>query len=248
LGEFATARGTDAELILVEKLEAGFWLTIFVLSLAVFGVSNLAFAGVGVGIQTGKIIVDQPLKPGVIYSLPPVIVINTGDVPAEYTTSVQYHFEQEQNPEMGLRPPAEWFTFEPATFHLDPGKIQSVGVTLKLPVKAPPGKYFAYLQAQPIQKAEGGVSLIRVAAATKLWFTVVPANWWMGIYYRLLSLYAIYVFWVRLVLGIIIFAVLVTLFRKFFAFNIQLKRPGAEKITETEPPSKTSKSRRSKKI
>lgn len=203
----------------MEKFRAVFlasWLNL-VLPLAVF-------AGVGVGVGVGKIIVDSPLKPGVIYQFPPIVVINTGDVPSEYTTSIQYHADQERNPEMGLRPPAEWFVFEPATFSLEPGQTKSVAVRVNLPIKGvPPGRYFAYLQAQPVQKSEGGVTLIRVAAATKLWFTVVPSSWWMGVYWRLLSLYGIYGMWVRLVFGIIIFVVLFKLFRKFFVFNIQLK-------------------------
>lgn len=195
------------------------------LAFAGFLLAEGVLAAVGVGIGVGKIIVDQPLKPGVIYQFPSIIVINTGDEPAEYTTSVEYHADQEQNPEMGLRPPAEWFAFEPAVFQLAPGQSKSVEVKVTLPIKGVrPGKYFAYLQAQPVQKSEEGLTLIRVAAATKLWFTVVPSSWWMGLYWRVLSLYQMYGQWVRLAFGVVIFAVLFTLFRKFFSFNIQLKR------------------------
>lgn len=197
----------------------------FALLFLVFAASSVSEAGVGVGIGVGKIIVDTPLKPGVIYQFPPIVAINTGDVRSDYTTSVEYHADQEQNPEMGLRPKKEWFTFEPAVFSLEPGQNKQVQVSVTLPLKeVPPGKYFAYLQVQPVQKSEEGVTLIKVAAATKLWFTVVPANWWTGVWYRLLSLYGIYGFWVRLVFGAIVFAILVKLFRKFFSLKIQLKR------------------------
>lgn len=219
----------------MRKFGVRFWALGVIFSFAFFAffvASGAVLARIGVGVGVGKIIVDQPLKPGIIYTFPPIIVINTGDEPAEYTTSVQYHSGQETNPDMGLKPPAEWFVFEPAIFSLEPGKSKSVEVTVSLPLKAPPGKYFAYLEAQPVQRAEGGITLIRVAAAAKLWFTVVPANWWMGVYYRLASLYAIYGVWVRLVVGVVIFAVLLTLFRRFFAFNIQLKRPSKQESSE----------------
>lgn len=64
----------------------------------------LALARIGVGVGIGKIVVDQPLKPGLIYTLPSLPVLNTGDEPAEYGVSIEYHEGQEMNPEMGLKP------------------------------------------------------------------------------------------------------------------------------------------------
>ena len=46
-----------------------------------------------------------------------------------------------------------------------------------VPVKTKPGEYFAFLESGPV--AEGGPGTSGgVAVATKLYFTVVPANLW----------------------------------------------------------------------
>ncbi len=190
-------------------------------------------ASIGVGVGTGKIIVDQPLKPGVIYTLPPVAVINTGDQLSGYALSVEYHAYQELDESKGLRPPAGWFSFDPPDFDLEPKEVKPVGVRLDLPVDAKPGKYFAYLEAHPIQRTEAGISAVRVAAAAQIWFTVVPANIWMGLYYRALSLYALYGPWVRLAGGIIILAMLITVAKRFFNFNVQLKAAGKQSSKKT---------------
>jgi len=176
------------------------------------------FAGVGVGVNLGKIEIDEPLKPGGIYNFPSLGVINTGDEPGDYEVEATYHQDQPQ-----LRPAQEWFSFEPQQFYLEPGQSQSVAVKLTLPVKAKPGDYFAYLEAHPIIKAGPGTT-IGVAAATKAYFTVVPANIWQAITYRISSFFATYAPWTYVVLVIVIGAIIIVIFRKFFAFQIGIRR------------------------
>jgi hypothetical protein len=183
----------------------------------------LAIAKIGVGVGTGKIVLDQPAKPGLIYSLPVFVVINTGDEPSEYEVSIQH---RENQPE--LKPPKDWFSFEPAQFYLEAGQTQSVQTKLSLPVRgASPGDYFAFLSAHPvIKKSEGGATSIGVAAASKLYFTVAPANFFSGIYYRAVSLFKLYSPWSYVVSAIIIAALAVLLFRRFFSLNfgVSLKK------------------------
>ncbi len=180
----------------------------------------LVFAKIGVGVGTGKIQMDQPLKPGLIYTLPSLVVINTGDEPAEYGVGIQH---REKQPEK--IPSKEWFSFEPLNFHLEPGQSRIVQIKLTLPVKGvEPGDYFAFLQGFPIQKIETGQASVGVAAAAKLYFTVAPSNIFVGIYYRTLSLLTLYSPWSYVILAIIIAALVVVLFRKFFSFNIGLSR------------------------
>lgn len=172
-------------------------------------------AKIGVGIGTGKIIVDQEMKAGLIYTLPPVMVMNTGDEPSEYGMGIQWH---ENQPEM--RPAKEWFSFSPATFHLEPGTSRVVQMKLTLPIKgAKPGKYFAFIQGFPVRKATGGAS-IGIAAATKLYFSVAPANFLAGIYYRVVSLFTIYSPWSYIVLIIVAGSGLVAFLRRFFSLNL----------------------------
>ncbi len=177
-----------------------------------------AFARVGVGVNLGKIELDEPLKPGGIYNFPSLGVINTGDEAGDYEVAVTYHQDQPQ-----LRAAQEWFSFSPSQFHLEAGESQSVAVKLNLPMKVKPGDYFCYLEAHPIIKAGPGTT-IGVAAATKTYFTVAPANIWQAIYYKASSYFAMYAPWSYVVLAVVITAIIIAIIRKFFAFKINIRK------------------------
>jgi len=179
---------------------------------------SVVFASVGVGVNLGKIEIDEPLKPGGIYSFPSIGVINKGDEAGEFEFEITYHQDQPE-----LRPEADWFRFTPTEFHLEPNKSQSVIVELVLPIKAKPGDYFAYLEAHPVVKAGPGTT-IGVAAATKTYFTVEPANIWQSLIFRVSTFFAFYAPWTYVVLTLIIGAILITLFQKFFSFNLNIKK------------------------
>jgi len=149
-------------------------------------IPGTVYAKIGVGVGSGKIEVQDQLKPGMIYKLPSLSVMNTGDEATEYEVSVAYH---EKQPE--LMPPNEWFSYSPNSFLLQPGEAKQVEVTLSLPLRTEPGKYFAYLEAHPAKKSVSGNTTIGVAAAAKLYFTVVPANPLSGVYYKLISFWKI---------------------------------------------------------
>lgn len=193
---------------------------ILFLAFFIFLVLPLAvFARIGVGVGIGKMQVEKKLKPGMVLQLPSLPILNTGDEPSEYEATVEYH---EGVPE--LWPPREWISFNPQKFYLEPGKVQQVEVTLSVSVKAQPGDYFCYLEGHPIKKKSGqGGASIGVAAAAKLYFTVVPANIFQGIYYRFISLYSRYHPWDTIILAIIFAAILILLFRKRFKIQIARK-------------------------
>lgn len=179
------------------------------------------FARIGVGVGAGKIRIDEPLKAGGIYDLPAIPVLNTGDEPADYLFSVQYHEGQEQRADMGLKPEESWFNFTPSSFSLEPGQNQMVKVTLTIPTKTKPGNYFVYLEARPVKKgADSGVTSIGIAAATQLWFTVAPSNFFQGVYYRFISLYSRYHPWDTIVLAVIFVIALLWYISKKFKFQI----------------------------
>ncbi|MCH7837979.1 MAG: hypothetical protein IIC26_05660 [Chloroflexi bacterium] len=146
----------------------------FVLALAVvaalLATAPGAHADVGVGVNLGKIDIDDKLSPGGRYNLPTLGVINTGDEPGDYEVVISYFADQEEE-----RPPEDWFEFEPQRFFLEAGESQQVNIRIVLPRGADPDDYFALIEAHPIATGEGGVS-IGVAAATKLTFTVKPSN------------------------------------------------------------------------
>jgi hypothetical protein len=173
---------------------------------------------VGVGVGTGKIIIEDKLKSGARYELTPLSVINTGNVEAVYEVSLSYH---EQQPEK--RPLNNWFSFKPNNFTLKPGAIENVSVELQLPLQSEPGDYFAYLEAHPIQTVADGNTSVGVAAAAKLYFTVEPSNIFQALYYRVLSVYERYNLFFN-VIGITlgVFVVL-RIMRRFVSLDIKLK-------------------------
>lgn len=179
----------------------------------------VSFARIGVGVGAGKIVVNDKLKPGIIYELPVLTVLNTGDETSDYEVSVAYHESQSE-----LEPLQNWLIFTPQKFNLEPNKAQSVKIKLNLPVSAAPGKYFAYIEAHPAKKTQSGNTTIGVAAATRLYFDVVPANIFQGIYYKAISFWNVYAPWPkRIVIGLSV-VVIIFLFKKFFNVKIDFKK------------------------
>lgn len=188
----------------------------------------IASARIGVGIGTGKIEVNEQLRPGGIYTLPPLTVLNTGDESSEYGLSIEYHQDQPQ-----LSPAREWFVFTPSPFSLEPGQSKIVEIKLNLPVKAEPGNYFAYLEAHPEKKSQtaGGAS-VGIASAAKLYFTVSPANMWQGIYYKIASFWKIYSPWPTIISVITLVILAILTFRRFFSFQIGISKKNKDQEVE----------------
>lgn len=189
---------------------------IIILLVTVFFIASVSLAGIGVGVNLGKIEIDEPLKPGGIYNFPSIGVINTGNEPADYEFAVTYHQDQPE-----IRPTQEWFNFNPSSFRLEPGQSQNVAINLTLPTKTKPGDYFAYLEAHPVIKSGPGTT-IGVAAATKTYFSVAPANILQAITYRISSFFAIYAPWTYVVLAVLAGAIVIVILRKFFKFQVNI--------------------------
>lgn len=180
---------------------------------------EIAFGAIGVGIGMGKIYMDQPLKPGGIYSLPSLPVLNTGTEGANYEVIVSHRDNQPEK-----KPKPEWVTFEPSSFYLEPGQVKNVSVKLVLPVKVEPGDYFAFLEAYPVIDSESGVTSVGIAAAGKLYFTVDPANMWQGFYYRSLFFYQNHKSIFGWALKIFIGTTVLLLLKKFVKLDIKIKK------------------------
>lgn len=193
---------------------------------AVFGALLLflfplaVFAKIGVGVGTGKIQIDQPIEAGSVYQITPLIVINTGDEPSDYTVSTQRLEGQKE-----IIPEDDWFSFEPEIFSLEPGKTQIVEIKLSLPIKdVEPGKYFTFLQAKPIASEVVKGTSIGVAAASKLYFEVTPSNFFQGLYYRCISIYNNNRPWPQIILGVILLVVISIFVKKHVKLNISISK------------------------
>lgn len=178
---------------------------------------SYAYAKIGVGMGAGEIRVTEDIKPGGIYVLPSLRVFNTGDETTTYGMNVAYH---QDNPE--LRPAMTWFSFEPSTFTLEPGQSQEVTISMTVPVKALPGEYFSFLESGPVRTQAEGTS-VGVAVATKLYFTVVPANIWQAFIYRMSAFMNTYAPWTWVGLSSVLGLLFVFFLTRFFSFNVALK-------------------------
>jgi len=181
--------------------------------------SPIIASGLGVGIGTGKISIDEKLKNGMTYKFPDLVVINTGDVESQYMVDVSYNSEQKE-----LLPPAEWFTFTPELFTLKPGESQKVEISLKLPInKVIPGDYFAYLEAKPVIADKAGAATVGIAAAAKLNFTIAPSNFLEGIYYTVKYVFDEYQPWSTVVVSAVALVLLKVILSKFISIDLNIK-------------------------
>jgi hypothetical protein len=137
-----------------------------------------ASADRGVALDLGGIDVVQSLTPGGGYALPPLGVRNPGDEVASYRLVVS-HAERQQ----GKSIPEQWLRFEPAELTLPPGKTAKVQMLLSLPTGADPGDYQGLLVAQIV--APGNGARIGAGAAARVSFSVEPATFLGGWWYRL---------------------------------------------------------------
>ncbi|MBE2290767.1 MAG: hypothetical protein IAE95_14535 [Chitinophagaceae bacterium] len=191
--------------------------------------AHSSYAKIGVGVGTGKIVVDEDLKPGTIYSLPSLTVFNTGDVESDYSVRVAYHNKQPE-----LMPDENWFEFSPAKFRLKGGESQEVTIRLNLPIRTQPGKYFAYIEGYPMAKRNDGTTQVGVAAAAKLYFTTVPGSALDGIYFRLLSMWREYEPWPQRILYVLGAILIFLIAKRFLNIEINLRKPKKAKSTNHE--------------
>lgn len=196
--------------------------------------SSEVSAELGVGIGAGKVEFNEPLNMGGVYVFPPITIINTGDEAAEYEAGIDFKEDQPR-----LSPSEEWFSFEPKTFHLEPGQSQVVNLSVNIPLKTTPGDYFAYLEGHPVKNTQStGGAVIGISAATKMYFTIAPSNIFQAGYYRIASIVKNNAPWSYVILVVIFMSMLVTFFRKYFAFNIGISRKSNEKKTEDDDQNK----------
>ena len=179
----------------------------------------LTSANIGVGVGAGKIVMSQPLEPGLSYALPALPVLNTGDSSGTFSVSIEYLTDQQD-----YQPPREWFTIDPLSFTLDATQSRLVNVKLSVPTSARPGHYFAYLEARPVIAGVAGQSSVGVAAAAKLYFVVAPSNAFQAWYYKTAAFLGQYAPWPQVISIVIVATLLLTFINRFFSLNIHVRR------------------------
>lgn len=180
--------------------------------------TTITLAKVGVGMGAGEIRLTEPIKLGGIYELPSVRIFNTGDETTTYGMDVAYHQDYHQR-----RPAQSWFSFHPSTFTLKPNESQEVHITMIVPIKAEPGDYFAFIESGPVASNAPGTS-VGIAVATKLFFTLVPANIFQAIGFRIASFFSTYSPWSWGAFGVLALIIVFMVVRRFFSFNIAMRK------------------------
>lgn len=122
-----------------------------------------------VSIDVGSIAVREQLVPGGEYRLPTFGVRNPGTESTSYVLAVSYVDGQ-----AALRPPADWFSFQPGTLTLGVGESLAVETTLDIPTDAEPGEYSALIGPQIA--ADGTGAQVGAGAAARLTFTIQPSS------------------------------------------------------------------------
>lgn len=174
-----------------------------------------AAGGIAVSIDVGSIAVREQLVPGGEYRLPTFGVRNPGTEPTSYVLSVSYVDGQE-----GLRPAAEWFSFDPATLTLGAGEARAIATTLDIPTDAEPGEYAALIGPQIA--TDGSGPQVGAGAAARLSFTVQPSSA-LDAWLRWLWRFLLENTWVWIAALLVVVAVIAWFVRKRFRFTVQRK-------------------------
>jgi hypothetical protein len=144
------------------------------------GGTHVVQADIGAGIGADPIMLPQPVLAGHSYTMPPVLVVNTGTEPARYAVTVQRRRTSDDT----VVPP-EWVQFEKNSFTLRPKETATVPVTLNIPADAKPGKYSSTVLAGTVADSPGATAL-GAQAGTDIKFQVAerpplipwPWPWW----------------------------------------------------------------------
>jgi hypothetical protein len=176
-----------------------------VVSMLVTGVLPVA-ASMGAGLDLAEIKVDEALRPGEVYQLPTVGVLNTGDRAGSYKATIAAGSDQTEPV-----PCADWFQLEPRSFDLEAGASTRVAVSMHLPVDAQQGDYFVLIEVR--QVTEGGGDAI--GAATRLHFSVKKSD--RGFFHRAAP-------YLCAGAGLVAAVALIWLFRRFSPFRLTLER------------------------
>jgi len=187
--------------------------TVLALGVALLVGAAPVAAGRAVSIDVGSIAVREQLVPGGEYRLPTFGVRNPGTEPTSYLLTVSYVDGQD-----GIRPPIEWFSFEPETLTLGVGESRAVETTLTIPTDAEPGDYSALIGPQI--SAEGSGPQVGAGAAARLTFTIQPSSA-LDAWLRMLWRFLVENPWVWIAALVVIGAAILWFVRRRFKFSIQ---------------------------
>ncbi|MEX2598339.1 MAG: hypothetical protein WD533_01665 [Dehalococcoidia bacterium] len=105
-------------------------------ALACLAFTTSAHAQTGITVEPGRVTADQPLSPGLAYTLPTYAVRNHGTGDLRVTAAPSDHAT-----EVAETPPASWFSIEPADLLVPASAVREVQIVAEVPADAPAGEY-----------------------------------------------------------------------------------------------------------
>ncbi len=157
------------------------WRAVAVAAVVIVVSAGVASADIGAGVGADPITLPQPALPGREYSMPPVLVVNTGTEPSRYAVLVQRIRSGEQE-----SIPKEWVQFGKNDFTLGPKESTTVPVKVSIPKDAKPGEYYTNIVVGTLAEGPAGGTALGARAATDLKLKVGeprpaipwPWPWW----------------------------------------------------------------------
>lgn len=149
-------------------MRVGSFASLFIVAYLLLPQVVAAQASVSVG--TAQLKPPVGIEAGKDYVFEPVVITNDGDLIGMFEMSVTFNETQVQH-----KPEAKWLEFSEQKFVLEPGQSKLVTVTLKVPVTAQSGEYFAYIEAGTSSVTTETITRVSAVSASKLSFETTPA-------------------------------------------------------------------------
>lgn len=132
--------------------------------------ADAAAADVGVSLSTGAVAVDVPIEAGRDLDLPPVSVVNPGDLTSTYRLEVVPDLSG------GAREvPRSWVELDRTEVQVGPGGAVPFRTRLSVPSDAPSGRYEVVVSSALASTAEGAVGT-GAAAGVRISFVVAASD------------------------------------------------------------------------
>jgi hypothetical protein len=158
------------------------WSLIVATSIVVGAAGSVAASGnTGAGVGANPIVLSAVARPGRVYQLPSLYVVNTGTSPSHYRLKVEQFA-----PHAGRAVPPSWISFDRNGFLLKAKESTTIELRLTVPSRAATGKYVSDIVAGTEAGTKVSGAVASAQAATQLMFTVGTGSasslrwpWWV---------------------------------------------------------------------
>ena len=117
----------------------------------------------------------------------------------------------------------QWIIVSPKTITLAAGAAGQVNATMRIPVNARPGEYQALVVFQPVAPG-ASADTPNIQVGTKVVFRIAQSNLFVGVYWRIRSLFEIFTPWSYMVLALLVLVPLAWFLARRFRISLSVSR------------------------